>query len=52
MTTHKQISQELVNNLNKNVLSKSEMKLLKKCNGVHGSVEEIIKCKSCEVLLK
>lgn len=52
MTTHKQISQELVDNLNNNVLTKAEMRLLKKCNGVHDSVQEIIKCKSCEVLLK
>ena len=52
MTIRKQISKELVDNLNKNVLTKKEMRLLKKCNGVHSSVQEIIKCKSCEVLLK
>lgn len=33
-------------------LSPEDMELLKKCDGVHGSVEEIIDCKSCEVLLK
>lgn len=99
MTTHKQISQELVDNLNKNTVSKDvfskdyystgmmvrtgkfsytqtyqckndpsqkimtarkngdkitleDLELLKQCNGVHDSVEEIINCKSCEVLLK
>lgn len=33
-------------------LSKSDMKLLKQCSEKHDSVEEIINCKSCEVLLK
>ncbi len=33
-------------------LSKSDMELLKKCDGKHDSIEEIINCKSCEVLLK
>jgi len=33
-------------------LSEEEMELLKKCDGVHDSIEEIINCESCEVLLK
>jgi len=33
-------------------LTKEELELLKKCDGKHKSVKEIIECKSCEVLLK
>lgn len=33
-------------------LSEAELKLLKECDGVHASIEEIINCKSCVVLLK
>jgi len=34
------------------ILSESDMNLLKQCDGVHDSVQDIINCKSCEVLLK
>ena len=33
-------------------LNKEEMELLKKCDGVHGSLEEICNCESCSVILK
>jgi len=33
-------------------LTKEEMELLKKCDGVHGTLSEIIRCKSCDVLFK
>jgi hypothetical protein len=34
------------------ILTDSEMNLLQECDGVHESVQDIINCKSCEVLLK
>jgi len=48
-TTNNAITTELKR---QGYLSESELELLKECDGVHDSVEDIIKCKSCEVLLK
>jgi hypothetical protein len=34
------------------VLTEAELELLKQCDGKHETLEDIIACKSCEVLLK
>jgi len=39
-------------NVPEKTLSDDDMQLLKQCDGVHATLEEIVTCKSCEVLLK
>ena len=38
--------------MSKKQLDEKEMELLKECDGVHNSIQDIIECKSCELLLK
>lgn len=38
--------------MKKKKLTKKELELLKKCDGKHKTMEEIIKCNSCSILLK